>query len=60
MKAIKSVANITRNDIGEFLHVAAKIPLRPEFREFSPEEANESLMELKARKIRGSKVLRLE
>ncbi|MCF6148748.1 MAG: zinc-dependent alcohol dehydrogenase family protein [Candidatus Kuenenia sp.] len=59
-KEIKSVANITRSDVEEFLQLAAQIPLKPEFQEFSLEEANEALMELKERKIRGSKVLRLD
>ncbi len=59
-KEIKSVANITRKDIEEFLDLAAEIPIKPEIREFRLEEANSALMELKERKIRGAKVLRIE
>ncbi len=58
-KEIKSVANVARRDVAEFLELAARIPLRPEVEEFPLEKANEALVELKARKIRGAKVLRV-
>jgi propanol-preferring alcohol dehydrogenase len=58
-KEIKSVANVTRSDVGEFLALAAAIPLKPEVQEFALEEANQALVELKMRKIRGAKVLRV-
>jgi propanol-preferring alcohol dehydrogenase len=58
-KEIKSVANVGRSDVSEFLKLAAKIPIKPEVQEFTLEEANEALVELKARKIRGAKVLRI-
>jgi propanol-preferring alcohol dehydrogenase len=57
-KEIKSVANVTRKDIREFLELAAQIPIRPEIKEFELEDANRALMELKDRRIRGAKVLR--
>jgi len=56
-KEIKSVANVTRKDVEEFLALAAAIPLRPEVQEYKLEEANTALLELKERKIRGAKVL---
>ena len=56
-KEIKSVANVSRRDVSEFLELAGQIPIRPEFQEYRLEEANQALMELKARKIRGAKVL---
>ncbi len=59
-KEIKSVANVARSDVAEFLKLAAEIPIKPEFQEFSLEDANKALMELKTRKIRGAKVLRVE
>ncbi len=59
-KEIKSVANVTRQDVREFLALAAKIPIKPEVQEFRLEEANAALLELKARKIRGAKVLRID
>ncbi len=59
-KEIKSVANVTRSDVSEFLELAARIPIKPEVQEFALEGANEALVELKARKIRGAKVLRID
>lgn len=63
-KEIKSVANVTRQDVSEFLALAARTPasgdrLRPEFQEYDLEDANLALLELKGRKIRGAKVLRI-
>ena len=58
-KEIKSVANITRQDIFEFLSTAARISLKPETQIYALEEANSALLELKTRKIRGAKVLKL-
>jgi len=58
-KEIKSVANVTRADVREFLELAAAIPLRPEVEEFALAEANQALVELKLRQIRGAKVLRV-
>jgi alcohol dehydrogenase, propanol-preferring len=58
-KEIKSVANVARSDVREFLALAAEIPLKPETQEYPLEEANQALRELKARRIRGAKVLRI-
>ena len=59
-KEIKSIANITRKDVQEFLQIAAQIPIHPEYQEFALEDANRALLEMKNRKIRGAKVLCLE
>jgi propanol-preferring alcohol dehydrogenase len=56
-KEIKSVANVTRRDVKEFLDIASEIPIIPEIQEYKLEEANIALTELKQRKIRGAKVL---
>jgi propanol-preferring alcohol dehydrogenase len=56
-REIKSVANVTRADVREFLDLAAAIPIRPEVEEFRLEDANRALLELRERKIRGAKVL---
>ncbi len=56
-KEIKSVANVTRRDVREFLDLAADIPIRPAVETFPLEEANRALADLKERKIRGAKVL---
>jgi propanol-preferring alcohol dehydrogenase len=58
-KEIKSVANVSRNDVSEFLELAAQIPLKPAVQEFALEDANTALLELKERTIRGAKVLRI-
>src|SRR6185295_13688888 len=58
-KEIKSVANVARSDVREFLALAAEIPLKPETQEYPLEEANQALRELRARQIRGAKVLRI-
>jgi alcohol dehydrogenase, propanol-preferring len=58
-KEIKSVANVSRRDISEFLQIAADMNIKPEVQEYELEEANIALMELKERKIRGAKVLKI-
>jgi D-arabinose 1-dehydrogenase-like Zn-dependent alcohol dehydrogenase len=56
-KEIKSVANVARSDVSHFLELAERIPIIPEVETFDLEQANQALMELKKRKIRGAKVL---
>ena len=56
-KEVKSVANVTRADVREFLELAAAIPILPEIEEYPLEEANRALVELKNRHVRGAKVL---
>lgn len=58
-KGIKSVANVTRADVREFLHLAAEANIKPEYQEYDLQEANQALFEMKQGKIRGAKVLRL-
>ena len=59
-KELKSVANVTRKDVSQFLQVASEVPIKPEVQELALEEANKGLMEMKEGKIRGAKVLRIE
>ena len=56
-KEIKSVANVTRADVREFLQIAADAGVKPEYQEFELKDANRALIEMKQGKIRGSKVL---
>ena len=58
-KEIKSVANVTRADVREFLSLAAEAGIKPEFQEYELKDANHALMEMKQGKIRGAKVLRV-
>ena len=58
-KEIKSVANVTRQDVREFLELAAQIPIRPEVETYPFEDANRALLELKTGRIRGAKVIQI-
>jgi hypothetical protein len=44
----------------EFLALATEIRIKPEIQEFALEDANEALVELKTRRIRGAKVLKID
>lgn len=58
-KEIKSVANVARSDVIEFLQLAAEIPIKPAVEVYGLEEANRALLELKQGKIRGAKILKI-
>lgn len=59
-KEIKSVANITRYDIAEFLPIAARIPIRPRVRTYPLEQANDALMALRGGGVQGARVLLID
>ncbi|PQO25646.1 alcohol dehydrogenase [Blastopirellula marina] len=59
-REIKTVANITHDDIRTFLPLAAEIPLRSTITTYRLEEANRALLELKHGKVKGAKVLVME
>lgn len=56
-KEMKSVANVTRRDVEEFLALSSAIPIQPEVQLYPLQEANRALVELKRGQIRGAKVL---
>jgi propanol-preferring alcohol dehydrogenase len=58
-KEVKSVANVTRRDIEEFLPLAAEVPLHVEVQHYPLEKANEALRDLRAGHVRGAKVLKI-
>lgn len=58
-KEIKSVANVTRRDVSEFLNVAAKIPIKPDVTIFPLEDANNALKQIKRGGGKGASVLKL-
>ncbi len=58
-KEIKSVANVASRDVREFLELASRMAIRPEVETFSLEDSNRALIELKERKIRGAKVIKI-
>ena len=59
-KEIKSVANVTRFDVREFLKLAAEMNIKPEVECYPLADANRALIELKTQHVRGSKVLIVE
>jgi propanol-preferring alcohol dehydrogenase len=56
-KEIKTVANVTRQDVKSFIRIAAEMSLKPEVELYSFENANQAIMDIKERKIKGAKVL---
>jgi alcohol dehydrogenase, propanol-preferring len=56
-RAIRSVANNTREDGREFLEEAARIPVRTHLQQFKLAEANDALIALKHDAIKGAAVL---
>jgi propanol-preferring alcohol dehydrogenase len=56
-KEIKSVANVSRQDVQAFLEVAAQMGMTPQVQSYGLQAANKALLELKQRRIRGAKVL---
>ncbi len=58
-KEIKSVANVTRKDVEACLQLVASENIRPEYQVYPFEQANQAILDLKNRKIKGAKVLRV-
>lgn len=58
-KEIKSVANVTRKDIEEFLKLSEKFNIKPQVELFHLEDAVTALKQIKQRQIKGAKVLTL-
>jgi propanol-preferring alcohol dehydrogenase len=58
-KEIKSVANVTRQDVRECLKLTAEADIRPDYQEYALKDANQALLELRQGKIRGAKVLKV-
>ncbi|MCR6624188.1 MAG: zinc-dependent alcohol dehydrogenase family protein [archaeon YNP-LCB-024-027] len=58
-REIKSVANVTRSDVREFLNIASKINLKTKVTVYPLSEANEALKSLKFGEHSGSIVLKV-
>jgi propanol-preferring alcohol dehydrogenase len=56
-RSIRSVANLTRADVEEFMALAPKVPVRTEVERYELGEANEALTRLRAGDVRGAAVL---
>lgn len=59
-RTIQSVTNSTRQDVLDFLQVAAAVPVKTEIAVFSLAQANEVLLRLKRSQINGAAVLVVE
>jgi propanol-preferring alcohol dehydrogenase len=59
-RVLRSVANLTRADAHEFLDLAPQIPIRTTVQKFALDEAEKALDCLRAGKIEGAAVLRVE
>jgi propanol-preferring alcohol dehydrogenase len=58
-RVIRSVANSTRQDVREFLALAAEVPLRTEVQVFDLEQAGEALQAVKSSQVKAAAVLRV-
>lgn len=58
-REIKSVANVTRDDVKEYLKEAVRAGIKPDIHVYSLEEANRALKDLKQGSITGSAVLKM-
>lgn len=58
-RTLRSVANATREDGEELLSLAAEVPVRTEVEVYELAEANEVLLRLKERRVRGAAVLKI-
>ncbi len=59
-RVVRSVANLTRADGEEFLALAPRIPIKTEVHSYSLEQTNEALEDLRAGRIRGAAVVRVD
>lgn len=56
-KEIKSVANVTSKDVREFIKIASEMHFKSEVEIYPFANANQAIMDIKNRKIKGAKVL---
>jgi alcohol dehydrogenase, propanol-preferring len=59
-RAVRSVANLTRQDAVEFLRLAPTVPVRTRVEPFPLERANHALASLRAGAVRGQNVIVLD
>ncbi|MDT8898669.1 MAG: zinc-dependent alcohol dehydrogenase family protein [Thermanaerothrix sp.] len=59
-RTLRSVANATRQDGREFLHLAAQIPIRPTVTLYPFDALNQALADLKHSRLNGQAVLHVE
>jgi alcohol dehydrogenase, propanol-preferring len=59
-RVVRSVANLTRADGERFMRLAPEVPVRTEVDQYPLEQANEALDRLRAGRVRGAAVLRMD
>lgn len=59
-KEIKSVANVTGNDVRQFLQLAADMKFKPEVEVYPFDDANRAILDIRNRRIKGAKVLAVQ
>lgn len=59
-REIKTVANVTHDDLVEFLALAGELPLAPTVEPYAFGHANEALRALRRGRVRGAKVLAVD
>jgi len=58
-RQLRSVANVTRRDVSEFLALAAEVGVRPTYESTRLDDANDALERLARGQVRGTSVLRM-
>jgi propanol-preferring alcohol dehydrogenase len=58
-KEIKSVANLTRKDVEEFLMLAARASIKPDHEVYDFQDANRALLDMRFKPAKGARVLRV-
>ena len=56
-RSLRSVANLTRRDAGEFLALAPRVPVRTHTTAYRLDEANQALADLRSGRLTGAAVL---
>lgn len=56
-RQLRSVANVTRADVAEFLRLAAEIPVRTETEVIALDDCNDALLRLRDGRVRGTVVI---
>lgn len=59
-RSIKSVANLTRRDVEEFLQLAPQVPIRTHVTVYPLDQANQALDDLRSGRFVGSAVIQVE
>lgn len=58
-REVKTVANVSRRDVEEFLSIAASYSVKPEVTLYKLEQVNEAIRDLKKAVLKGSAVLKI-